>query len=51
MLLEEGMVLAVEPKLTLPEIGVIGLEDTFLVTAREAEALTEVPRDLTVLEP
>ena len=51
MPLEEGMVLAVEPKLTLPEIGVIGLEDTFLVTAREAEALTEVPRDLTVLEP
>lgn len=49
--LEEGMVLAVEPKLTLPEIGVVGLEDTFLVTAAGAEALTEVPRDLTVLQP
>ena len=36
---------------SLAEIGVIGLEDTFLVTGGEAEALTEVPRDLTVLEP
>lgn len=49
--LEEGMVLAVEPKLSLAEIGVIGLEDTFLVTAGGAEALTEVSRDLTVLHP
>ncbi len=51
MPLEEGMVLAVEPKVSLPGIGVIGLEDTFLVTARGAEALTEVPRDLRVLQP
>lgn len=50
MPLEEGMVLAVEPKLVFPEIGVIGLEDTFLIGPDQAEALTTVPRDLTVLE-
>ncbi|MBI2081667.1 MAG: aminopeptidase P family protein [candidate division NC10 bacterium] len=51
MPLEEGMVVAVEPKLVLPEIGVIGLEDTFLIRPNGAEALTTVPRDLTVLTP
>ncbi len=38
--LEEGMVLAVEPKVALPGIGVIGIEDTLVVRPRSPEQLT-----------
>ncbi len=38
--LEEGMVFALEPKFVLPEIGAVGVEDTFIVTANGAERIT-----------
>lgn len=38
--LEAGMVLAVEPKKGLAGIGLVGVENTFLVTARGGECLT-----------
>ncbi len=44
--LEEGMVIALEPKCHVPGLGVIGLEDTYLITASGAERLTEFSRDL-----
>jgi Xaa-Pro aminopeptidase len=43
--LEEGMVLAFEPKFFLPEIGMMGLEDTGLITAAGLEWLTRAPRE------
>jgi len=38
--LEEGMVLAVEPKIGLPGIGMVGTENTFEVTSNGGKALT-----------
>ncbi|MFN4197309.1 MAG: M24 family metallopeptidase [Caldimicrobium sp.] len=43
--LEENMVLALEPKFHLPWLGVVGLEDTFLVTKEGLKRLTTFPRD------
>jgi len=49
--LEEGMVVALEPKCHLPGQGVIGLEDTFLITREGAARLTLSPREIRRLEP
>lgn len=38
--LEEGMVLAVEPKVGLPGVGMVGTENTFEVTPNGGKALT-----------
>lgn len=38
--LEEGMVIAVEPKFTFPEKGVIGIENTYVVRKNGLEQLT-----------
>ncbi len=47
--LAENMVLAFEPKFFLPEIGMVGLEDTGVITAEGVEWLTSSPRDLMVI--
>jgi Xaa-Pro aminopeptidase len=47
--IETGMVLAVEPKIVFPGRGIVGVEDTVLVTAGEPEVLTITPRELVVL--
>lgn len=39
-LLEEGMVMALEPKFTLPGVGAVGVENTFLMTENGFEKLT-----------
>jgi len=39
-LLETGVAFALEPKFVLPEIGALGIENTFLVTDNGAEKLT-----------
>ncbi|NDY43531.1 aminopeptidase P family protein [Dissulfurirhabdus thermomarina] len=44
--LAPGMVVAVEPKLIFPGRGLVGLEDTFLVTETGAEVLTTAPREV-----
>ena len=41
--LAAGMVLAVEPKVALPGIGVIGIEDTLVIRDSGAEPLTPAP--------
>ena len=38
--LEEGMVLAVEPKLVFPGLGGVGVENSYVVRAGGAERLT-----------
>jgi Xaa-Pro aminopeptidase len=38
--LEEGMVFAVEPKKGIPGIGMVGIENTFIVTPRGGECIT-----------
>ncbi len=40
MPLEEGMVFAVEPKKGIKDIGMVGIENTFIVTPRGGECIT-----------
>ena len=47
--LEADMVLAFEPKFFLPDIGMIGQEDTGRITPVGMEWLTQSPREITVI--
>ena len=47
--LSAGMVLALEPKVTLPEIGVIGIEDTVVVTESGYRLLTTASSEFIVI--
>ena len=38
--LEEGVVLAIEPKIGIPGFGMVGVENTFEVTTRGGKSLT-----------
>ena len=42
MPLQQGQTVAIEPKFVFPEKGVIGIENTFAVTAKGGEKLTEM---------
>ena len=44
--LEEGMVLALEPKKGIPKVGLVGIENTFAVTPRGGRSLTGKSRGL-----
>ena len=46
MCLKESMVVAIEPKLSIPDIGLIGIEDTYLITKDGAKELTLSPKEL-----
>jgi len=47
--LEADMVLAFEPKFFLPEIGMVGLEDTGRITPAGVEWLTRSPREIIIV--
>jgi Xaa-Pro aminopeptidase len=47
--IQAGMTLAVEPKIVFPSRGIVGVEDTILVTSGDAEYLTFTPRELVIL--
>jgi Xaa-Pro aminopeptidase len=47
--LEAGMVVAVEPKVSLPGIGVVGIEDTMVIRADRPEFLTTVSREFFII--
>ena len=40
MQLREGMVIALEPKFIFPGVGIVGLEDDYLVTRSGLQRLT-----------
>ena len=46
-ILEEGMVFAVEPKCVFPGEGVVGIENTFVVTDRGMERLNHFTDEIT----
>lgn len=43
---EPGMVFALEPKIVLPEIGPVGIENSWVVTAEGVECLTKGPEEI-----
>lgn len=47
--LEPGMVIAVEPKFTFPGRGVVGIENSYLITGSGFEKLTVSPEGITVI--
>lgn len=47
--LQEGMVLALEPKTIFPGKGVVGIENTHLVTDKGLEPLSSYPDSITVI--
>lgn len=48
--LKEGMVFALEPKFVLPNVGALGIEDSYLVTADGVEKLTQAPEEIIRLQ-
>jgi len=44
--LEEGMILALEPKKGIPDVGLVGIENTFAVTPQGGRSLTGTSRGL-----
>jgi Xaa-Pro dipeptidase len=49
LVLEEGMVFALEPKFVLPGLGAIGIENTWLVTVGAPEVLTPAPEHIRIV--
>jgi Xaa-Pro dipeptidase len=49
MPLELGMTIAVEPKFTFPGLGVVGIENSYVITAQGAKAITYTKEELIVL--
>ncbi|MBA2881081.1 Xaa-Pro aminopeptidase [Desulfosalsimonas propionicica] len=47
--LEPGMIIALEPKVIFPEKGVVGIENTHVVTQNGLEQLGEYPEEITVI--
>jgi Xaa-Pro aminopeptidase len=50
MELQEGMVVALEPKLVFPGIGVVGIENTHLVTREGLSRLTLFPDEIVQID-
>jgi Xaa-Pro dipeptidase len=49
MPLEEGMVLAIEPKIGISGVGMVGTENTFEVTATGGRSITGKKYDIITL--
>lgn len=47
--LEEGNVIAVEPKFVIPDVGAVGIENTYVITSDGAQCLTVMPEELVQL--
>ena len=45
-ILEEGNVIALEPKFVIPGVGAVGIESTYVVTANGMESITNYPEEL-----
>ncbi len=47
--LQDGMVFAFEPKVVIPDLGIAGLENTYLVTSGGLESLNEATEELVII--
>ncbi len=50
LLLEVGMIIALEPKAIFPGKGVVGIENTHLVTENGLESFSQFPDEIAVLQ-
>lgn len=48
-ILEEGNVIAIEPKFVIPHVGAVGVENTYVVRKDGLERLTNSPEEITEL--
>ncbi|MBI5653655.1 MAG: aminopeptidase P family protein [Chloroflexi bacterium] len=51
MPLEAGMTIAVEPKVSFAQVGTVGIENTFVVTARGAQRITRGADTIVIVKP
>ena len=49
-LIEEGNVLALEPKFVIPHVGAVGIENTYVVGHDGVECLTPAPEEIVKLD-
>lgn len=49
-ILEQGMVIALEPKMVFPGEGVVGIESTFVVSEKGMEKLNQFPDDIVIVQ-
>ena len=45
-ILEEGNVIAIEPKYVIPHVGAVGIENTYVVTSYGLECITNYPEEI-----
>ena len=45
-ILEEGNVIAIEPKYVIPHVGAVGIENTYVVTSDGLECITNYPEEI-----
>ncbi len=50
MPLESGMVVAVEPKVTFPGVGTVGIENTFVITENGAKRMSLTPDQIVIVK-
>lgn len=48
--LEENMVIALEPKRSIPGVGIVGVEDTYLVTPQGGKCLTGGEKEIILVK-
>ena len=48
-MLEEGNVIAIEPKFVIPHVGAVGIENTYVVRNDRLECITNAPEEITEL--
>lgn len=48
-ILEEGNIIALEPKYVIPGVGAVGVESTYIVTANGLECVTNYPEEIAQL--
>lgn len=48
-ILEEGQVVAIEPKFVIPGVGAVGIENTYIVCADHLECITKAPEEMIAL--
>lgn len=50
-ILQEGNVIALEPKFVIPHVGAVGIENTYIVRAGGMESITNAPQEIIDLMP